>query len=235
MDLEAQALVQAERAGRVLRIDPEHRVVHARRAQSAQGLRGQRSSEATAPPRASHADALQPAALDAEVPVLLGPDPRLHDARDLVAVPRDRPQPGVELSPRVHRGEEVVALLAMAPVVLEGLGLGIEDRPVLVRGDRPQLEAVRERRIGDVIQVGDAHEEEVADGLEAGVRQDRSMADLRVLDEALDEDPIIDAFGDGPFGWLDAGSPRAGPARSRAAGTPAGRSRRPRTSGGRPA
>ena len=76
---------------------------------------------------------VEPAALDAQLRVLLRVDP-VHDRpRDLVAVPRDAPQRRVGLRMLEARPEVAVVGLAMAPVVAERLVVGVEDRPVLVR------------------------------------------------------------------------------------------------------
>ena len=48
---------------------------------------------------------------------------------DLVAGPGHDPQVGVELGPVVRLGVGVLGHLAMAPVVAEGLVLGLDDRP----------------------------------------------------------------------------------------------------------
>ena len=53
---------------------------------------------------------------------------------------------------------------AMAPVVLERLVVGVEDRAVLVLGDGPHLEALRQRMIRQGPRQVAAHLEAVADG-----------------------------------------------------------------------
>src|SRR5688572_28470191 len=88
VDLESQALVQAERPGRVLGVDPERRLGHAGARQAAERFRGDRPPKTPAPPRPAHADVLEPAAIDAERRVLLGPDPGLDDPGDLVKIGR---------------------------------------------------------------------------------------------------------------------------------------------------
>ena len=69
-----------------------------------------------------------------------GVDP-VHDRPgDLVAVPGHAPQRRVGLRVLEARPEVAVVCLAVAPVVAEGLVVGVEDCPVLVGRDRPQLE-----------------------------------------------------------------------------------------------
>ena len=62
-------------------------------------------------------------------------------------------------------------------------GLGGQDRPPLLLEDRADLDAVGKRRVRDVIEALPAHQEEVADGLEAGLCEQRALADLTVLRE----------------------------------------------------
>ena len=59
---------------------------------------------------------------------------------------------GVELGPAEGRRVGALGHLAVTPVVAERLVLGVEDRPPLVLGDRPDLEAVGERRVRDVVE-----------------------------------------------------------------------------------
>ncbi len=77
--------------------------------------------------------------------VLLGEDVVLHRAHDLVAVPGDAPQRGVRLGAVEPRDEVRLLHLPVAPVVAERLVVGGPDRPVLVLGDRPQLDAGGQR------------------------------------------------------------------------------------------
>ena len=111
----------------------------------------------------------------------LGPDPRLDDARDLVAVPGDHPQARVELVLGVRRAGSRPRSSSRWPQWSgNASGLRLEDRPVLVGGDRPHLEARRGAAAsGTRREVGSAHQEEVADGLEAAARQRATGAPLR--------------------------------------------------------
>ena len=52
------------------------------------------------------------------------------------------------------RPEVAVVGLVMPPVVAEGLVVGVEDRPVLVGGDRPELETVGEGVLGSLRRAG---------------------------------------------------------------------------------
>ena len=62
-----------------------------------------------------------------------------------------------------------------APVVLERLGLRLEDRPVLVGRHRPDLEAVGERQVRHRREVRPSHQEEVADRDEPAALQERPV------------------------------------------------------------
>src|SRR5687768_138188 len=134
VDLEPEALVQAQRPGRVLSIDPEARLGHARPCQAAQRLRRDGPAESPASPRSTDADVLEPTAGHADRRILLGPDPVLDDAGDLVAVPGHDPQVRGQLLAREGAIEVLVGLLARAPVVAERLDLRVEDRPMVAGG-----------------------------------------------------------------------------------------------------
>ena len=126
---------------------------------------------------------VEPTALDAQSLVLLRPDPVLDDACDLVAVPGDDPQARVELRGLIGSPEVSIGHLAMAPVIAEGLVLGLEDRAPLVLGDGTDLEALRHGDVRDLVEAGPEHQEEVADRLEPSRLEERAMAGLRVLAE----------------------------------------------------
>src|SRR5437899_1434441 len=64
----------------------------------------------------------------------------------------------------------------MAPVVAEGFLLGIGDPPMLVRGHRPDLDAVRECRIADAVEQVAPHQEEVPNRGEPDDGQERPVA-----------------------------------------------------------
>src|SRR5262245_11974466 len=132
IDLEAEPSIQPQRARRVVGIDTEHRLGHTGTAQLAQRLGGDRPPDALATPGAADADGLEPAAVDAELGVLLAPDPVLDDPRDLVAIPGDDPQARVDVRAAVSRFEVRVAVVAPLPVVAEGLALGVVDGAVLI-------------------------------------------------------------------------------------------------------
>ena len=76
----------------------------------------------------------------------------------------------------------------MTPVIAERLVLGREDRPPVVLGDRADLEAVGEWRVRDVVEPSPAHQEEVPDGHEARLGEQRALADLGVLGERRELD-----------------------------------------------
>ena len=180
-------------AVRVLRVDPEHSLGHPCLAEPDQGCGGDGSRQSAPTPRPADADVLEPATLDTEALVLLGPDPVLDDARDLVAVPGDDPQVRVELRPRERARERRLGHLAVTPVVAERLVLGLEDGPPLRLLDRPDLETLGQRGIRDLIQAVAAHQEEVAYRLEPGLGEERPVADGGVLDPRgqLDRDVRI--------------------------------------------
>ena len=179
-DVEAEALVQLERARRVRGIDPQPRLLHPVVPQERERGRAQRLGDALASPRAPDRDVVEPAALDPEQLVLLGVDP-VHDRpRDLVAVPRDAPQRGVGLRVLEARPEVALVRLAMAPVVAEGLVVGVEDRPVLVRRDRPQLEPDGQRVVRERAGEEPAHLEPEPDRDEALVTEQRPVRPLDV-------------------------------------------------------
>src|SRR5690349_24854108 len=97
IDLEREVLVEPECAGGVLGVDAEHRVRHTGGAQAPERLGRHRPGQPTPSPSATNADLLEPAPLDAEALILVGPDPVLDDAGDLIAVPGDDPEVGVEV------------------------------------------------------------------------------------------------------------------------------------------
>jgi hypothetical protein len=146
----AGALVEPRRAGRVLRVDAEHALVEPTLAQLDERRCGDGPSETPPAPRPPDADVLEPATLDAKPLVLLRPDPVLDDARDLVAIPGDDPQVGVELRAFERRLVGDLARLAVTPVVAERLVLGVEDLPPLVLGDGTDLDPLGQRRRGIV-------------------------------------------------------------------------------------
>ena len=82
----------------------------------------------------------------------------------------------------------LLARFAGAPVVLERLELGFQDRTTLFLGHRPDLQSSRERDIGHIIERRPLHEEEVPDGREAGTREQCTVTDLLLLGFALDDD-----------------------------------------------
>ena len=124
--------------------------------------------------------------------------------------------------------------LAVTPVVAERLVLGLEDGPPVRLLDRPDLEALGQRGIRDLIQAVATHQEEVADRLEPGLGEERPVADGGVLDprRQLDRDVRILA-GRARLRPLDA--PVEQPASdARAVGSRGGPRLRPCTSGCRP-
>ncbi len=106
VDLEAEALrtARARRSGS-RESTPSMPSSSPRSRKLDQRGRGHRPGQAAPAPRPADADVLEPAAADAERLVLLGPDPVLDDAGDLVAIPGDDPQVGVELVAGVRRLE----------------------------------------------------------------------------------------------------------------------------------
>ena len=104
----------------------------------------------------------------------------MHRPGDLVAVPGDAPQRRVGLRVLEARPEVAVVRLAMAPVVAEGLVVGVEDRPVLVRGDRPQLEPDGQRMVRERAGDGPPHLEPEPDRDEAFVAEQRPVRPLDV-------------------------------------------------------
>src|SRR6185503_7882602 len=89
VDAEAEALVQAQRAARVVGIDAERRRVLPAIAQHRERPRDERAREATPAPLPAGEDAVQPAATVAERGVLRLVDGVDDAAGDLVAVERD--------------------------------------------------------------------------------------------------------------------------------------------------
>ncbi len=117
--------------------------------------------------QAPDTDPLEPAALDAEALVLLGPDPVLDDAGDLVAVPGDDPQVRVQFGLAEGKADALLGI-SRRPSGPEGLELGVQDPASVVLGDRPELEPVGQRGVRDVVERRPAHHEAVAHRLEAG-------------------------------------------------------------------
>ena len=179
-DVEAEALVQLERARRVRRVDAQPGLLHPVVPEDRERGRAQRLGDALATPLTADRDVVEPAALDPELLVLLGVDP-VHDrAGDLVAVPGHAPQRRVGLRVLEARPEVAVVRLAMAPVVAEGLVVGVEDRPVLVRRDRTQLEPGRQRAVRKLAGDEPPHLEPEPDRDEALVAQQRLVRPLDV-------------------------------------------------------
>ena len=92
---------------------------------------------------------------------------REHDPGDLVTGPGDPPQARVEVRRAERPGEVGVGPLAVAPVVSEGIRLGVEDPPVVRRIDRPDLEPRREIERRDGLVEAPCHLGEVAHRLVA--------------------------------------------------------------------
>ena len=159
---------------------PEPGLLHPVVPQDRERGRAQRLGDALAPPLTADRDVVEPAALDPELLVLLGVDP-VHDrSGDLVAVPGHAPQRRVGLRVLEARPEVAVVRLAMAPVVAEGLVVGVEDRPVLVRRDRTQLEPGRQRAVRKLAGDEPPHLEPEPDRDEALVAQQRLVRPLDV-------------------------------------------------------
>ena len=163
---EPEALVQPERAARVLGIHPEHRLVHPGLAELDHGRGRQGARHAALPPRPSDADLLEPAATDVEAPVLLGPDPGLDHARHLVAVPGHGPQVGVGVRLVERLAEPLLAVIVGLPVVLECLRAGVVDGSVLLRQHTAHLDAVGQRERFHLVEMVASHQEEVANRLQ---------------------------------------------------------------------
>ena len=142
---------------------------------------------------------LEPAASDPERDVLLGIDPRLDDARDLVAVPGHDPQVRIQLLAAEREGEVAVGLLARAPVVAERLALGLEDGAMLIRRHRPELQSLGQGCVGDIGQRRPAHAEEPADRVESLALEQRSMAVLVLVCRSADLDGQPGRFAGRPF------------------------------------
>ena len=82
---------------------------------------------------------------------------------------------------------------ALAPVVGEGLGPGLPDPPDeggVGRVDRPCLEPVGQRDVGDVVEVGPDHLGEAPGDLEAGGLDERAPTDVLAVDEAARRRPV---------------------------------------------
>ena len=75
-------------------------------------------------------------------------------------------------------------------MVAECLDLRVEDGPVLVGGHRPELQAIGEGSVRNVVQRRAAHEEEPADRLEAVGVQQRPIARLVLLRVRADLDDL---------------------------------------------
>src|SRR5439155_21268423 len=97
-------------------------------------------AQAAATPWATDADLLKPTSSGAKPLVFVGPDPALHDAGDLVAVPGDGPQVGVDLRLAEFLAESVLAVVVCLPVVHERLDGRVVDRSMLIWRDLPQFE-----------------------------------------------------------------------------------------------
>ena len=79
-------------------------------------------------------------------------------------------------------------------MVAERLVLGGDDRPVLVRLHRTELDAVGKRRLRDVLEIGPAHEEEPADRLEPRGLDEAQVAGLVLVDHRLAHDGGVGRF-----------------------------------------
>ena len=85
--------------------------------------------------------------------VLLGPDPVLDDARDLVAVPGDDPQVGVELGQRERRRVPCSRSSRDGPSGRGTPRSRPRGSPADAPRDRPDLDALGQRRVRDLVEV----------------------------------------------------------------------------------
>src|SRR6185312_1072536 len=130
----------------------------------------------------------------------LGPDPGLDDTSDLVAIPGDHPEAGIELRTAVRQLEILVGLLPRAPVVAERIALRVKDRAMLIGADRPDLQAVGQGSVGDVVQGRAAHVEEPADRFESRALEEGAVAGLVLSGLAADVDDLAGRLTRRPFG-----------------------------------
>ena len=159
------------------------------RSRAPASARNEAAHSALATPRPRHRapdrHVIEPSAADPEALVVEAVDRVQHGSDDLVAVPGHAPQPDVAV--RVVEPGHAFALrrLAVAPVVAEGLVVGLEDGRDLVLGHRPELEAVGQRRLGQVAGDVATHLEAEADGREALGEEQRDVAALQLVGEGL--------------------------------------------------
>ncbi len=184
--MHARTLVEARRARRVLDVDTECDRRLSGLAKPPERLAEQRKAEAAPPPGRPDAERSD----EPPVAVSLRVVPRERD--DLVPRPDDRHESGVEptraerpLAPRVVVQRDVV------PLVRERLDLrGVEQRPVAVRLERPQLDTVRPDGIGLRLGDVDDHAEEAPHVLEAPAGQEVGRAFVPHEMRRLEHDPL---------------------------------------------
>ena len=152
---------------RVLRIDAQRGARLAVLAQGAQGAHDQPAGQPAPPPGPPHRDRVENASPESEAGVVLRMDRHEHVAGDLITVPGHLPQ----LGDQVRLAEEalvcLLSLVDLAPVVAEGLHVGLPDRAPVLGEHGPHLEPLGHRQRGDGLEVRSHHVEEVAGGLVA--------------------------------------------------------------------
>ena len=124
---------------------------------------------------------VQPAHVEPDLRVLLAIDPVQDAARDLVAVPRDLPQRGVDVGMAEHVDEVLLVPDRGLPVIPKRIRVGHPDRAVVLRPDRADLQAVGQRRLRDRQVERAAHHEPVAHGRIAGARRERGACGVALL------------------------------------------------------
>src|SRR5439155_22469712 len=120
----------------------QHRLGHAGVAEPGERGNDERAGESPSPPRSPNRHAVQPTAPNTKGGVLHPRDLDLNAASDLSAVPRDPPERRVEVRPGEDPDEVFLGGFAMAPAVAEGLVVGVEDRAMILRLDRVEVEAI---------------------------------------------------------------------------------------------
>ena len=129
VDLEADALVQPERAARIVDVNPQCAFGHAALTEPGNARVDQCPSQAPPAPWLADEDVLDPASLEAEAFVLVVVDVSADLAGDLVSVPRDPPERSVRAEWFGQEELEVVlGRLAPAPEPSGSFDLGVEDR-----------------------------------------------------------------------------------------------------------
>src|SRR5262249_54443944 len=140
------ALVQASRARRALRVDRQAHLAQPAGVQEREGPAEERLADAAAAPRPAHADRADPA-VSRVVRAL-----RIVERRpdDLVTVQRDEPQVGVEVAPLDGELPPLLDRLGMeVPVVLERVLQRVVYRTLVIRVPvRAQLDPIGDDRLG---------------------------------------------------------------------------------------